>query len=724
MSKKGNAYIKFLLYAVLVVLINVAGMNLFFRFDLTESGQYSLSDASRRVVSTLSEPLTIKVFFTKNLPAPYNGTERYLRDLLEEYGIYGNRHFNYQFFDVNPEGDSGKARENEETARNYGIHPVQIQHIEKDEVKFRKAYMGLVLIHGDLIERIPTITGTEGLEYRITTSIMKLNDKISALLALQGKVAVKLFLSSSLNRVAPYMGVEGLPELPARIEGVVNDLNVKNYDTLAFEFIDPETGEEAAAEAEKYRLMTLKWPALEEGRVEAGQGIIGLVMAYGGKTAEVPVMNVMRIPLFGTQYSLVPLDQVRELMEGQLDGLIDIHEDIGYLADHGTLKTFAMPGMEGDERSGANFHALLSRSYTVRDVRLKDGPLLDKVNCLIIAGPTEKFSEYELFQIDQFLMKGKNLALFLDPLEEKTPPGNPSARFSPGGAGAFVPVETGLEKLLEHYGASLEKAFVLDENSYRQRLAPRLGGGERPVYFAPIIKSDNINRTPPYMKNIRGLVVMKTAPLGLNGERLKEAGLKGEELVNSSERSWTVSRVPNLNALFMESPPPETEMKKHLLAAVVEGEFPSYFKGKPIPEREMEKREGEKPGATTPSSPVPVEQEGAVLETGKPGRIFLIGGSDILTDQMVDEGGTTPNSVFLLNVVDHLNGRDDIAVMRGKEQRFNPLSETSAQVKTAVKAFNIAGLPVLVVLFGLLVWFRRVSRKKAIQALFQPAREG
>jgi len=119
-----------------------------------------------------------------------------------------------------------------------------------------------------------------------------------------------------------------------------------------------------------------------------------------------------------------------------------------------------------------------------------------------------------------------------------------------------------------------------------------------------------------------------------------------------------------------------------------------------------------------------VEQEGAVLETGKPGRIFLIGGSDILTDQMVDEGGTTPNSVFLLNVVDHLNGRDDIAVMRGKEQRFNPLSETSAQVKTAVKAFNIAGLPVLVVLFGLLVWFRRVSRKKAIQTLFQPAREG
>jgi ABC-type uncharacterized transport system involved in gliding motility auxiliary subunit len=167
-----NAYIKFLLYGILVVLINLAGLNLFLRADLTRNGLYSLSEASRRVVSTLSEPLTVKVFFTRNLPAPYNNTERYLQDLLEEYGIYGNRYFNYQFYDINPDGASGKAKENEETAQNYGIHPVQIQHIEQDEVKFRKAYMGLVLIHGDLIENIPTISGTEGLEYRITPAIM------------------------------------------------------------------------------------------------------------------------------------------------------------------------------------------------------------------------------------------------------------------------------------------------------------------------------------------------------------------------------------------------------------------------------------------------------------------------------------------------------------------------------------------------------------------------
>ena len=57
--------------------------------------------------------------------------------------------------------------------------------------------------------------------------------------------------------------------------------------------------------------------------------------------------------------------------------------------------------------------------------------------------------------------------------------------------------------------------------------------------------------------------------------------------------------------------------------------------------------------------------------------------------------------------------------MRSKEQRFNPLEETRPGIRTFVKTFNIAVLPILVVLFGFLVWFLRHSRKKRIQMMFQ-----
>ena len=57
-------YLKFLLYVVVIVLINVAGITLFFRADLTNDKIFSLSPASEEVVATLSEPLSIKIFFS------------------------------------------------------------------------------------------------------------------------------------------------------------------------------------------------------------------------------------------------------------------------------------------------------------------------------------------------------------------------------------------------------------------------------------------------------------------------------------------------------------------------------------------------------------------------------------------------------------------------------------------------------------------------------------
>jgi ABC-type uncharacterized transport system involved in gliding motility auxiliary subunit len=253
-KKRSEKYIKFLIYLIIVVLVNVAGITLFFRMDLTANRMYSISNVSKKVVSTLSEPLTIKVFFTKNLPAPHNNTERYMHDMLEEYAIYANNHFNYHFYDVSAEeGElSEKSQENQKLANDYGIHPIQIQAIEKDEVKFQRAYMGMIIIHGDLIERIPTITTTDGLEYKLTTTIQKLNNKISALLGLQDKMQIKLYLSSSLYQMAPYIGLKRLSQIPDELEKIVGELNPKNYNKLQFEYFDLSADEEREAAINKY----------------------------------------------------------------------------------------------------------------------------------------------------------------------------------------------------------------------------------------------------------------------------------------------------------------------------------------------------------------------------------------------------------------------------------------------------------------------------------------
>ncbi len=718
-------YNKFILYLVVIVLINIAGMTLFFRIDLTANQVYSLSRASREVVSTLTEPLTVKVFFTSNLPAPYNNVEQYLHDLLQEYALAGNRYFNYQFYNVSTD-ENERAQMNQELARNYGIRPVQIQNIEQDEVKFQTAHMGMVLIHGDLIETIPTITSTEGLEFRITTTIKKMNNKISMLLGLKENIEAKLFLSSSLQIVGPYMNLTGLPELPSKIEEIVEKLNEKNYGRLSFSHFDPSRSEAHEEAAKAFNVRALQWKEFQDRNGETipgNMGYAGIVLQHGGKTERISLIQSVRLPIFGTQYMLAELDDLEQSLNETLENLIDINEEIGYLADHGALAMGTPPPLPGQPQieSLSSLHQLLSAEYTVRQINMKEEGIPDGLPSMIIAGAKENFSDYELFQIDQFLMKGRNLAIFMDAFNEVMPQ---QQMMSQTQGPIYMPLNTGLEKLLNHYGLNVKQSYMLDENSYKQELPRQFGGGERPIYFAPIIKNEYINKDVAFLENIKGLVLLKSSPVDVNEERVKENGLKVVRLFSSTTKAWEMSDRIDLNPMFIQPPKDEEAYEQMNMAYTLEGEFPSYFADKPIPVKE---KEADNPSEDTADAAEAVEgldmsnieSEEAAIRKGKPGKIFLIGTSEILKDNFIDEGGNTPNAQFIMNVVDYLNNREDYAVMRSKSQQFNPLRDVSPGVKTFIKTANIAGLPVLVILAGLIVWVRRASRMRMIEQMFR-----
>jgi ABC-2 type transport system permease protein len=738
MNTKGmNKYYKFLMYVAVVVLINLVGRNLFFHVDLTSGQLYSISPVSKEVVSTLSEPLTVRVFFSQNLPAPHNNTERYLRDLLREYGVYGNRFFNYQFHDVNvKEGEESEtARRNREMAENYGIYPVQLPTYKKDEVKFVRAYMGMVLIHGDMIERIPTIGGTEGLEYQITSTIQKMNNKISALLRLPQKIRLKLLLSSSLELVGPYIQLKGLSEIPAKLETAVKKLNDKHYGKLEFTYIDPSKDPAALEQYKKFRLLRLEWPGFKDALgkdIPAGSGVAGIIMEYGNKAMELQVIRAINVPLFGTKYDLAQIEQLERAIEDGVENLIDINEDIGYLADHGTLKLMSLgPMRQPDPDTIGNFNNLVSSSYSIKQVNLKEEDLTETFDTLVIASPGDQFSDYALFQIDQFLMRGNSLAIFLDSFNEVMPQQN-QQYFNRNQGPFYIPLNTGLEKLLSHYGITVKKSYVMDENCYKRRMDQRFGGGEQLFYFAPVIQPSFINNDLDFMKNLNQMIMLKISPLEPDEQRVKEFGITANKLFSSSDKGWEMKGRINLTPYMIQPPQNPEEQQSLPLAYVLEGEFPSYFKGKAVPEKpakeeEKEKGEGEEgnkkeeqPKEEKPAIDLSkIKKDIKVIERGKPGRIFLIGTSEILKDNLIDEEGRSQNAIFLMNVLDYLNGREDIAQMRSKQQQIRLLENPSDTAKSAVKWFNIAGLPILVALAGLLVWFRRRTRKRKIQLQFK-----
>jgi ABC-type uncharacterized transport system involved in gliding motility auxiliary subunit len=202
------------------------------------------------------------------------------------------------------------------------------------------------------------------------------------------------------------------------------------------------------------------------------------------------------------------------------------------------------------------------------------------------------------------------------------------------------------------------------------------------------------------MQNIKRVLVVKASPLEADEGKIKKQNLELIRLFASSDKSWEMAGRINLTPPNLRPPADPGQKESKPLAYLLEGEFTSYFAGKPIPVK-------------------PVEQGD---KKGKPGKIFLIGTSYLLKNSLLDERGKSTNAVFLLNLLDYLNNREDMAVMRSKNQRFNPLKDTSTSVKLFVKILNTAGLAALVILLGTFTWFRRLAWKKRIRTMFDKKR--
>lgn len=157
-----------LLIGAILILVNILSNWLFFRVDMTHSHAYSLSPSSKRLVRQLEDPIIIKVFFTPNLPAPYNVYERYVRDTLTEYRAASKGKVRFEFVLPYPPADFEKQ------AQEAGLFPLQMEEQGSDQLSVRRVFMGMVLEYGDKTETIPVVKDIQQLEYELTSKIARM----------------------------------------------------------------------------------------------------------------------------------------------------------------------------------------------------------------------------------------------------------------------------------------------------------------------------------------------------------------------------------------------------------------------------------------------------------------------------------------------------------------------------------------------------------------------
>lgn len=167
-SKK--KYINIILLTLgILVLLNILASKHFFRLDFTEDSRYTLSESTSNILEELIEPVTIKAYFSKNLPPQLDNIRRDFRDMLVEYSEASKGMLVYEFIDP-LDKENGEME-----AQQAGIMQMQVQVREKDQMKAQIAYMGAVIEIGEGKEAIPMIQSASGMEYAITSNIKKLS---------------------------------------------------------------------------------------------------------------------------------------------------------------------------------------------------------------------------------------------------------------------------------------------------------------------------------------------------------------------------------------------------------------------------------------------------------------------------------------------------------------------------------------------------------------------
>ena len=166
---KRKLLITTLLVVGIVLAINFLANEVHMRLDLTDDRQYTLSKATLDILENLEEPVTVKAFFSKDLPPHIAQTRSDFQDLLVEYTSRSNGMIAYEF--INPNDNEVSER----LALESGIQPVMINVREKDQVKQQKAFLGATISLGEKSDVIPFVQPGSAMEYALSTAIKRIS---------------------------------------------------------------------------------------------------------------------------------------------------------------------------------------------------------------------------------------------------------------------------------------------------------------------------------------------------------------------------------------------------------------------------------------------------------------------------------------------------------------------------------------------------------------------
>ncbi|MHC4942625.1 MAG: GldG family protein [Planctomycetota bacterium] len=167
---KTQSFLSLLLVVVNLLAFNFLAGRHFLRWDLTESGVYTLSTDTQQVLSSLDDLITVKCYFTRDLPAGGGEYREELEDLLEEFRVAANGRL--QIFFLDPSADPEVRKE----AEHLNIQELRLEQAGSDRFEVKQAYLGLTVQYEGRIEVLP-VANPGILEYELLMRIVRVKER-------------------------------------------------------------------------------------------------------------------------------------------------------------------------------------------------------------------------------------------------------------------------------------------------------------------------------------------------------------------------------------------------------------------------------------------------------------------------------------------------------------------------------------------------------------------
>ena len=357
----------------------------------------------------------------------------------------------------------------------------------------------------------------------------------------------------------------------------------------------------------------------------------------------------------------------------------------------------------------ADLDAEMIKSYDLNRINLDSVVQIDsEVDVLIVAKPTQPFSEKDNFKIDQYIMNGGRVLWLLD----KVATSIDSMRIT--GQHLAMPLELNLDRLLFKYGARVQPNLVMDLECTPIALQTGVIGDKPqfelfPWYFYPRVTSRSDH---PIVKSIDRVNLF--FPNVIDTIETRGGNVKKEILLTTSDYS-RYQRVPvSLTfEILRDKPNPDLYNKQNLpLAVLLEGEFPSEYENRVTESLLSGLRE--------------LNME--FKKVSEPTRMIVVADGDIAISRLDRQTqqplplGLNPfdkyqyaNKQFLMNAIEYLHNDKGVIEARGKEVKLRLLDRVKAkEEKTKWQLINILFPIIGLAFFGIIYnWLRR--RKYASQ---------